>query len=221
MHMQAKISPDCIAAVILAGGRGARMGGVDKGLQTFRGQPLFAHALARLRGQTLGAPGLIAVNANRNLEHYAEQGLPVWPDTLQDYAGPLAGFLAALDHCTQTPGQLEYLLTVPCDSPLFPLDLLARLAEALAENQADIAMASAPEAQDDGSVRVRAQPVFCLMRTNLHNSLRDFIAAGGRKIDTWTGQQRQVIVVFDRPQDDPKAFLNTNTLSELHTLEQE
>jgi molybdenum cofactor guanylyltransferase len=219
--MQAKISPNRIGAVILAGGRGARMGGVDKGLQSFRGQPLFAHALTRLRGQTLGAPGLIAINANRNLALYEEHGLPVWPDTLQDYAGPLAGFLAALDHCAQTPNQPEYLLTVPCDSPLFPLDLLERLAGALADEQADIAMASAPEVQDDGSIRVRAQPVFCLMRTSLRDSLQNFIEAGGRKIDTWTGQQREVLVAFDGPQDDPRAFLNTNTLSELQELEQE
>jgi molybdopterin-guanine dinucleotide biosynthesis protein A len=82
-------------------------------------------------------------------------------------------------------------------------------------------MASAPEVQDDGSIRVRAQPVFCLMRTSLRDSLQNFIEAGGRKIDTWTGQQREVLVAFDGPQDDPRAFLNTNTLSELQELEQE
>jgi len=196
------------------------MGGVDKGLQMFRSQPLFAHALARLRGQTLGTPGLIGINANRNLADYAQHGLPVWPDTLQDYAGPLAGSLAALEHCVQTPEKPDFLLTVPCDSPLFPLDLLERLAMALEQENADIAMASAPEIQDDGSIRVRAQPVFCLLRTNLHNSLREFIATGGRKIDTWTGQHPQVMVTFDRPHDDPKAFLNTNTLTELQQLEQ-
>lgn len=218
--MHAKISPECVGAVILAGGRGARMGGVDKGLQMFRGQPLFAHALARLRGQTLGTPGLIGINANRNLADYAQHGLPVWPDTLQDYAGPLAGFLSALEHCEQTPEKPDFLLTVPCDSPLFPLDLLERLAVALEDGHADIAMASAPEIQDDGSVRVRSQPVFCLLRTSLHSNLQDFIATGGRKIDTWTAQHRQVTVAFDRPQDDSKAFLNTNTLTELHQLEQ-
>jgi len=218
--MHPKISPECVGAVILAGGRGARMGGVDKGLQMFRGQPLFAHALARLRGQTLGTPALIGINANRNLARYAEYGLPVWPDALQDFAGPLSGFLAALDHCALAQPKPDYLLTIPCDSPMFPLDLLERLAGALEAGQSDIAMASAPEIQDDGSLRVRAQPVFCLMRTGLRDSLQDFIAKGGRKIDTWTGQQHQVTVAFDRPQDDPKAFINTNTQRELQALEQ-
>lgn len=218
--MYSKISPERVGAVILAGGRGARMGGVDKGLQMFRGQPLIAHALARLRGQTWGAPGVIGINANRNIALYAEHGLPVWPDALQDFAGPLAGFLTALEHCAQTQDKPDYLLIVPCDSPLFPLDLLERLAVALEDGHADISMASAPEVQDDRSLRVRSQPVFCLLRTNLHSSLRDFIATGGRKIDTWTGQHRQVTVAFDRPQDDPKAFHNTNTLTELQQLEQ-
>ena len=215
-----KILPERVGAVILAGGRGARMGGVDKGLEMFRGQPLFAHALARLRAQTVGAPGLIAINVNRNLADYAAHGVPVWPDALQDFAGPLSGFLAALDHCAQTAHHTEYLLTVPCDSPLFPLDLLQRLAGALENGQADIAMASAPEVQEDGSLRVRTQPVFCLMRTTLRDSLKDFIAVGGRKIDTWTVQHHQIIVAFDRPQDDPKAFINTNTHRELQALEQ-
>jgi molybdopterin-guanine dinucleotide biosynthesis protein A len=103
---------------------------------------------------------------------------------------------------------------------LFPLDLLERLAAALEDGHADIAMASAPEVQEDGSLRVRTQPVFCLMRTGLRDSLKDFIATGGRKIDTWTGQHRQVTVAFDRPQDDPKAFINTNTQRELQALEQ-
>lgn len=219
--MQAEIFAPRVGAVILAGGRGARMGGVDKGLQMFRGQPLFVHAIKRLHAQTLGTPVLIAINANRHLEQYAQYGMPVCPDTVEGYAGPLAGFLAALDHCAQQGEKPDYLLTVPCDSPLFPLDLLERLARALTDAGGDIAMASAPEAQDDGSVRIRTQPVFCLMRTGLRDNLRDFIATGGRKIDAWTGQQRQVIVAFNEPHDDPRAFFNTNTPSELQELEQE
>lgn len=219
--MHDEISSDRVGAVILAGGRGARMGGVDKGLQMFLEKPLFAHALQRLRAQTLGTPGLIAINANRNLDQYAQYDIPVWPDSVEGYAGPLAGFLTALDHCALQEIKLDYLLTVPCDSPRFPLDLLERLANALSDANADVAMASAPESQDDGSIRVRTQPVFCLMRTGLRENLRDFIAAGGRKIDSWTSQQKQIIVSFDKLHDDPKAFFNTNTLSELQQLEQE
>lgn len=219
--MLADISPGQVGAVILAGGRGTRMGGVDKGLQKFRNQPLIAHAISRLRAQTCGSPGHIVINANRNLQEYQDYGFPVVSDSQSDFAGPLAGFLSALDHLAHTRQAPEYLLTVPCDSPLFPVDLLERLAHNLKEAQADIAMASAPEIQQDGSTRVRAQPVFSLMRTSLRNSLWDYMADNGRKIDAWTGQHRQVLVAFDRLQDDPRAFQNTNTLNELRQLEQE
>ena len=110
-----------ITGLILAGGRGSRMGGVDKGLQTHLGMPLAMHALLRLAPQV----GEMMINANRNLGAYESMGVPVWPDALPDYPGPLAGFLAGLEHC-ETP----YLASVPCDSPLFPEDLVARLAAA-------------------------------------------------------------------------------------------
>ena len=113
------IHPSEITALVLAGGRGSRMGGVDKGLQGFRGLPLALHALQRLQPQV----GRVMISANRNLPAYEAFGVPVWPDGLADHAGPLAGFLTALEHCT-TP----WLLTVPCDSPRFPADLAARLA---------------------------------------------------------------------------------------------
>lgn len=219
--MLANISPGQVGAVILAGGRGTRMGGVDKGLQTFRNQALISHAIARLQAQTCGAPGHIVINANRNLQEYQDFGYPVISDSQSDYAGPLAGFLAAFDHLAQANPAPEYLLTVPCDSPLFPVDLLERLAHSLQEAQADLAMASAPETQRDGSTRMRGQPVFCLIRTSLRNSLWQFMTDNGRKIDAWTGQHRQVLVAFDRMQDDPRAFQNTNTLNELRQLEQE
>ena len=111
-----------ITGLILAGGRGSRMGGVDKGLQNFNGMPLALHTLMRLQTQV----GNVMINANRNLAAYESFGAPVWPDALADYAGPLAGFLTGLERC-ETP----YLLTVPCDTPLFPLDLVQRLADAL------------------------------------------------------------------------------------------
>jgi len=205
-----------ICAVVLAGGRATRMGGLDKGLQIFRGQTLAAIALERLRLQSTGAPGLMAINANRNQTTYASLGVPVWGDSVPDFVGPLAGFLVAMQQCQ---GRYDYVLSVPCDSPLFPLDLLERLGQALCTEQADIAMAMAPDAQEDGSQVLRPQPVFCLVRSGLVDSLQGFIASGGRKIGAWTASHRQTKVPFNAPGDDPRAFANANTLDELHDLE--
>ena len=199
-----------ITGLVLAGGRGSRMGGVDKGLQNFRGIPLALHTLMRLQMQT----GSVMINANRNLAAYEAFGAPVWPDVLADYAGPLAGFLTGLERC-ETP----WLLTVPCDTPLFPLDLAARLAAAAEREQAPIAMAAAPEDDGTGRTIVRPQPVFCLLRVELLESLVAFTQAGGRKIDAWTGQHRCALVPFHQPGDDPQAFFNANTLAELQALE--
>ncbi len=206
------IEPHEISAVLLAGGRGTRMGGVDKGLQSFRGKPLALHSVERLR--LAGSVGPIIVNANRNLAEYEAFGAPVFPDGLADYAGPLAGFLVGLAHC-QTP----YLLTLPCDTPLFPLDLVPRLSAAMLAQDAHIAMATAPEPDEGGQTRMRKQPVFCLLRTELLPGLVDFTQAGGRKIDAWAAQQRLVLVPFDQAGDDPLAFFNANTLDELQALE--
>jgi molybdopterin-guanine dinucleotide biosynthesis protein A len=212
--MSAPLSIDAseITGLVLAGGRGSRMGGIDKGLQNFNGTPLAMHALMRLHMQV----GEVMVNANRNLSAYESFGAPVWPDVLADYAGPLAGFLTGLERC-ETP----YLLTVPCDTPLFPLDLASRLGEALLADDAEIAMVSAPEiaAEADGASALRPQPVFCLLRATLLESLVRFTQDGGRKIDKWTAQHRTVLVPFDRPGDAPDAFFNANTLIELHALE--
>jgi molybdopterin-guanine dinucleotide biosynthesis protein A len=196
-----------VTGVILAGGRGSRMGGADKGLQNFRGMPMAMFTLMRLGPQV----GEVMINANRNLSAYESFSVPVWPDSLADYAGPLAGFLTALEHC-----ETEYLVTVPCDTPLFPQDLVARLGEALEREGAEIAMASARE--EDG--QMRAQPVFSLMKRELMESLVRFTHEGGRKIDAWTAQHRTVLVPFDHPGDDASAFFNANTLAELHKLEQ-
>lgn len=199
-----------ITALVLAGGRGSRMGGIDKGLQKFRDTPMALNALLRLQVQAGGLVGGLMVNANRNLAAYEAFGHPVWPDSLPDYAGPLAGFLTGLSHC-ETP----YLLTVPCDSPLFPLDLAQRLAAAFDDPFTEIAMVSAREGDDT----LRNQPVFCLLRADLLPSLMAFTQAGGRKIDRWTDQHRTVVVPFDLPGDDPQAFFNANTLAELQSLE--
>ena len=189
-----------ITGLILAGGRGSRMGGVDKGLQNHDGVPLAMHALMRLGPQV----GQIMVNANRNLGAYESMGAPVWPDTLADYAGPLAGILTGLERC-ETP----YLVSVPCDSPLFPLDLVARLAQALEAAGAEIAMAATLE---NGVLQV--QPVFCLMKAEVMESLVRFTHSGQRKIDKWTALHRCVEVAFD----DAQAFANANTADELHRL---
>ncbi len=199
-----------ITGLILAGGRGSRMGGVDKGLQNFNGIPMALHTLMRLQMQV----GQVIINANRNLAAYESFGASVWPDVLDDYAGPLAGFLTGLERC-ETP----YLVTVPCDTPLFPLDLVPRLAEVLERDDAEIAMAAAPEQGKDGQVSVRAQPVFCLLRVDLLESLVDFTHEGGRKIDAWTARHKTVLVPFDLPGDDRQAFSNANTLPELQQLE--
>lgn len=211
-----------ITGLILAGGRGSRMGGVDKGLQLFNGIPLALNALQRLQQQTLPLSAVM-LNANRHLDEYRRFGVQAWPDapvsfagphasqaSPLEFAGPLAGFLAGLAHC-DTP----YLLTVPCDVPRFPLDLAARLMQALQTNHAEIAMASGRE--EDG--KLRTQPVFCLMQVTLKPSLERFIQAGGRKIDAWTARHHTLEVPFDLPSDDALAFANANTLEELRALE--
>ena len=204
------IAPEEITGLILAGGRGSRMGGVDKGLQNLNGMPMALHTLLRLQLQV----GQVMINANRNLAAYESFGVPVWPDGLADYAGPLAGFLTGLERC-----ETAYLITVPCDTPRFPLDLVQRLAEALERDDAEIAMAAAPESGQDGLSQVRTQPVFCLLRVALLESLVDFTHKGGRKIDAWTAGHKTVVVPFDQPGDDPLAFSNANTLAELQQLE--
>jgi len=204
-----EISPDDITGLVLAGGRGSRMGGVDKGLQNHLGMPLALHALLRLTPQV----GHLMINANRNLGAYDSMGVPVWPDAGaggaaggSDYPGPLAGFLAGLEHC-ETP----YLVTVPCDTPNFPVDLVARLAAALVAEDAEMAMAATLE-----HGQVQTQPVFCLMAATLIESLVVFTQSGQRKIDRWTGAHRCATVVFD----DAAAFANANTPDELQQLQQ-
>jgi molybdopterin-guanine dinucleotide biosynthesis protein A len=195
------IDPRDVTGLVLAGGRGSRMGGVDKGLQPYLGMPLALHALLRLSPQV----GEVMINANRNLGAYESLGAPVWPDVLPDYPGPLAGFLTGLERCA-TP----YLATVPCDSPLFPEDLVARLAARLDADDAEIAIAATREGGE-----LRLQPVFCLMRTTVLESLVRFTTAGRRKIDAWTATLREIAVEFD----DAPSFVNANTLAELQQLQ--
>jgi molybdopterin-guanine dinucleotide biosynthesis protein A len=168
--------------------------------------PLALHALRRLQPQV----GSVMINANRNLSAYEAFGVPVWPDVLADYAGPLAGFLTGLERC-----ETRWLVTVPCDTPLFPGNLVERLARAAQEQRAEIAMAAGRE--QDG--QMHAQPVFTLLRAELLESLVRFTQSGGRKVDAWTALHKTAIVPFDEPGDDARAFFNVNTLAQLHQLE--
>jgi molybdopterin-guanine dinucleotide biosynthesis protein A len=187
-----------VTGVILAGGQGSRMGGVDKGLQSFRGKPMVAHVLERLAPQV----DEILINANRNGEAYAALGHRVVPDSITGFAGPLAGFERGLEHASG-----ELVATVPCDSPFLPADLVSRLRAALEKEAAQLAVARTGD---------QAHPVFCLMRRSVRASLREFLGSGQRKIDKWYAALTVVEVAFD---DEAEAFMNINTRSELSDAE--
>jgi molybdopterin-guanine dinucleotide biosynthesis protein A len=190
-----------ITGLILAGGRGTRMGHVDKGLQNFRGAPMALHVMLRLQPQV----GELMINANQNLAPYESFGVPVWPDEMQGYAGPLAGMQTGLIHCTT-----EYMVTAPCDSPFLPTDLVARLADRLVDAGADLAVA----VTGAGAAR-QVHPVFCLMKTSLLQHLSEYLRDGGRKIDAWYASLNTVEVDFA----DEAAFRNINTIAELKQYE--
>ncbi len=191
-----------ITGLVLAGGRAQRMGGIDKGLIPFKGIPLIESALERLKPQV----HTILINANRNHSIYSSYGYPVLADEDDSFSGPLAGFVAGLKAC-KTP----YLLTVPCDSPLFPLDLANQLVDSLKTNQVKIGYASS----QDTAGKIWAQPVFCLMHKDLLGSLKIFLESGERKIDRWFSQENACSVLFA----NEKAFTNANTPEELAQLE--
>jgi molybdopterin molybdotransferase len=195
------MNKESISGLILAGGRGTRMGHVDKGLQPFGGTTMVAHVLARLEPQV----ATLAINANRNLDTYAACGVPVWPDDTPDYAGPLAGLQAGLRRCATT-----YLLTAPCDSPFLPADLAERLLDGLRANDADLAVAITEE-----NGRRQVHPVFCLLKAGLEPVLSAYLDGGGRRMDGWYPQIRVTEVLFD----DADAFRNINTLDELRDLD--
>lgn len=187
-----------ISAIILSGGRATRMGGVDKGLVTLQNKPLIQHVVERLKPQV----DEIFINANREIAAYEAFGLPVLKDENDDFIGPLAGFLLGLKHAKH-----EYVLTVPCDSPLLPLDLTERLLNAMNKARADIAVASS-----DGN----AHPVFCLMKKCVLPSLIEFLEAGERKVSTWQKSLNYIEVDFS---DNSDGFINLNTFDDLKTLE--
>jgi molybdopterin-guanine dinucleotide biosynthesis protein A len=191
-----------ITGLLLAGGRAQRMGGIDKGLVPFQGKPLIEHAINRLAPQVRN----IVINANRNQDIYSRYGYPIVTDENQDFSGPLAGYLAGLKACN-TP----YMVTAPCDSPLFPKDLVKILADTMLKEKADIAYASS----QDPSGTIWAQPVFCLMKRGVLDSLEQFLANGQRKIDRWFASQHACTAIFS----NESAFANANTPEELAQLE--
>lgn len=191
-----------ITGLILAGGRGSRMGNVDKGLQPFRGTTMAQHVLERLAPQV----GSIMINANRNLEAWRAFDVPVWPDETPDFAGPLAGLEAGLRHCA-TP----WLLAAPCDSPFLPPDLAERLAAAVEAGDADLALAVTREP----GMRPQPHPVFCLVKASRLPILSQYLAEGGRRVDGWYKELKAVEVLFE----DADAFRNINTRAELQDLD--
>ena len=195
-----------ISALILAGGRGTRMGRVDKGLQPFRGATLASHVLQRLAPQV----DSVTINANRNLGAYGALGVPVLQDELEGYEGPLAGLQTGLRHCPT-----ELLLTAPCDSPFLPADLAQRLYDALNAQGADLAVAATLETDDTGSTHTQLHPVFCLVRKSAAPALDAYLQSGGRRMDGWYKSIKVAEVLFN----DAAAFRNINTLVELQKEE--
>ncbi len=182
-----------VTGVVLAGGQGRRMGGVDKGLQLLHGKPMVEHVIARLAPQVEE----ILINANQNLEAYGRFGHRVVPDAIGGFAGPLAGLHAGLSAAGHA-----LVLTVPCDSPFLPLDLFLRLQKQIGEN--DLAVARTGD---------QPHPVFALVKTTVKKNLEEFLSRGGRKIDAWYASLRVVEVAFD---DQVDAFRNINTREELN-----
>ena len=187
-----------VTGLILAGGKGSRMGGVDKGLQAFRGRRLVDHVYERFAPQVGG----IIINANQNHEEYRTFGVRVVSDAIGGYAGPLAGLHAGL-----SVSKRPFLASVPCDSPFLPADLIERLYQRIDETGAELAVAKTGE---------QPHPVFSLMRRGVCDHLTEFLKSGGRKIDAWYATLNVVEVGFD---DEPEAFSNINTREELHTWE--
>jgi len=186
--------PAEVTGIVLAGGQGRRMGGVDKGWVELAGEPMIAHVLRRLAPQVAD----VVINANQNLDRYRALGHPVVADSVGGFAGPLAGLHAGLTHATQ-----ELVVTVPCDSPFLPSDLVARLHAALVGHDAQLAVAKTFD---------QPHPVFALVRRDVLPSLAAFLEAGGRKIDAWYAALAVVEVPFD---DEADAFRNINTADEL------
>jgi len=189
-----------ITAVILAGGQGRRMGGQDKGLLEFHGEPLVEVLLRELQRQSVA----VVINANRNLDRYRSFGFPVIIDQLEDYQGPLAGFATAMKAV-----DTEFILTLPCDGPVLTEDYVDRFIASQQQTAASICVAF------DGE---RLQPVHALIRVDLLDSLNQFLDGGDRKIDRWYAQHDSVQTDFS---DRADMFRNINTPSDQQSLQTE
>lgn len=187
-----------ITGIILAGGQGRRMGGVNKGLVEFKGRPMVDHAIERLKPQV----DELLINANQNVEEYKRLGHTVISDSVQGFAGPLAGLQSGM-----LAAHHELVATAPCDSPFLPRDMIARLKNDLMAADAQLAVAVT------GS---QAQPVFCLCKKDLLPHLTAFLENGGRKIDAWYASLKVAEVDFS---DEAEAFMNINTRQELEQAE--
>ena len=183
-----------VTGVILAGGRATRMGGEDKGLVLLRDRPMIQWVLDRLSSQV----SKILISANRNKTQYAELGYGIVSDNSSDFQGPLAGIAAALAQ-TDTP----WLVSVPCDSPLIPLDLIGRLHDQVVRGGARAGAAH------DGH---RLQPAFTLVHRDLLADLVSYLESGERKIDRWLERHAFRSVDFS---DCEEMFLNVNTPADL------
>lgn len=192
-----KLNNTQVTGLVLAGGQARRMGGIDKGLVELAGRPLIEWVLEVLSPQT----GQLLINANRSQSEYAAYGYPVIADTIEGYCGPLAGIAAGL-----TAADTDYIVTCPCDSPLVPRDLVARLHDQMQKERSDLAVAHNGE---------RLQPVFALLPRDLLPSLEAYLQEGGRKIDRWYEQNKMSVVDFS---DRPEAFLNINTPEDVTAL---
>lgn len=190
--------PARITGLVLAGGQGRRMGGVDKGLAPLRGRPMVAWVLERFAPQVQE----VLINANQHRDEYAAFGHRVVGDEIGGFAGPLAGLHAGLKAASH-----PFVATVPCDSPFLPHDLVQRLLAATLAEHADVAVAKTLD---------QAHPVFALVRASVLGHLTAFLEAGGRKIDAWYASLKVVEVPFD---DQPTAFSNINTRDELAAFE--
>jgi molybdopterin-guanine dinucleotide biosynthesis protein A len=187
-----------ITGVILAGGRGRRMGDVDKGLLELHGRPLVAWVAERLAPQV----DELLISANRNGERYAALGLRVVGDRIPGFAGPLAGLHAALEVAAH-----PLVVTVPCDSPFLPADLVLRLCSGLTATGAGVAVAWSGG---------RAHPVFCLCRRELQPHLAAYLASGERRVSGWHATLKVAEIAFD---DEAERFANINTRDELGRFE--
>jgi molybdopterin-guanine dinucleotide biosynthesis protein A len=187
-----------VSAIVLAGGRAERLGGVDKGLIELAGRPLVEHVLDRVAPQVDD----VVISANRNAERYAEFGHAVVADSESGYPGPLAGLLAGA-----TRARHDWLLVVPCDTPFLPDDLVEGLLRAARAGASSLARAS------DG---VRSHYAIMLLRRELLADLAAWLAAGERRVQAWQARHAPAEAVFTRPKH---AFLNLNTAEDLRQAE--